>query len=154
MHWKRRSSFAAGPSHDGEVCAARRGNRHHRAGSGKGRPDSPRRPICLQSLSPERLILIGEALAKSVVLARHEREVASVFDTTEPFARELARSGRMRGSRRSILKNIGNALLVRHRVSGPVEVEEKPDVLWDKRIWSGCMPGWRTSMNSRSARNR
>ena len=86
----------------------------------------------LQSLSPERLILIGEALAKSVVLARHEREVASVFDTTEPFARELARNGRMHGSRQSILKNIGNALLVRHRVSGPVEVEEKPDVLWDK----------------------
>jgi required for meiotic nuclear division protein 1 len=92
----------------------------------------PGGPICLQSLSPERLVLIGEALAKSVVLARHEREVASVFDTTEPFARELARSGRMHGSRRSILKNIGNALLVRHRVSGPVEVEEKPDVLWDK----------------------
>lgn len=92
----------------------------------------PGGPICLQSLSPERLILIGEALAKSVVLARHEREVAMVFDTTEPLARELARSGWMRGSRRSILKNIGNALLVRHRVAGPVEVEEKPDVLWDK----------------------
>lgn len=92
----------------------------------------PGGPICVQSLSPERLILIGEALAKSVVLARHEREVASVFDTTEPIARELARSGRMRGSRRSILQNIGSALLVRHRVSGPVEVAEKPDVLWDK----------------------
>ena len=92
----------------------------------------PGGPICLQSLSPERLILIGEALAKSVVLARHEREVASVFDTTEPFARELRRSGRIRAGRRSILKHIGNALLVRHRVSGPVEVAEKPDVLWDK----------------------
>ena len=62
---------------------------------------------------------MGEALAKSVVLARHEREVASVFDATEPFARELAHSGRMGGGRRSILKHIGNALLVRHRVSGP-----------------------------------
>jgi uncharacterized Rmd1/YagE family protein len=92
----------------------------------------PGGPICLQSLSPERLILISEALAKSVVLARHEREVASVFDTTEPFARELARSGRIHGGRRAILQNIGNALLVRHRVSGPVEVAEKPDVLWDK----------------------
>jgi required for meiotic nuclear division protein 1 len=92
----------------------------------------PGGPICLQSLSPERLILIGEALAKSVVLARHEREVASVFDMTEPFARELAQSGRMSGGRRSILKHIGNALSVRHRVSGPVEVSEKPDILWDK----------------------
>src|ERR671931_523239 len=54
-----------------------------------------RGPICLQSLSPERLILVGEALAKSVVLARHEREVSAVFDKTEPFARELARNGQM-----------------------------------------------------------
>jgi len=114
----------------------------------------PGGPICLQSLSPERLILIGEALAKSVVLARHEREVASVFDTTEPFARELARSGRMHGSRRSILKNIGNALLVRHRVSGPVEVPRNPTCSGTNRIWSGSMPGWRTSTRSRSARNR
>src|SRR5258708_27750914 len=77
----------------------------------------PGGPICLQSLSPERLILIGEALAKSVVLARHEREVASVFDMTEPFARELAQSGRMLGSRSSILKHVRSALFVRHRVS-------------------------------------
>ncbi|WP_454633866.1 RMD1 family protein [Bradyrhizobium cenepequi] len=92
----------------------------------------PGGPIYLQSLSPERLILVGEALAKSVVLARHEREVAAVFDMTEPFARELAKSGQMHGGRSAILKHIGNALLVRHRVSGPVEVSEKPDILWDK----------------------
>lgn len=101
-------------------------------GSEKEDQIPPGGPIWLQSLSPERLILIGEALAKSVVLARHEREVASVFDMTEPFARELAKSGRMLGSRSSILKHVGNALLVRHRVSGPVEVSEKPDTLWDK----------------------
>ena len=32
------------PPHDGEVCAARRGNRNHRTGPGKGGPDSARRP--------------------------------------------------------------------------------------------------------------
>jgi uncharacterized Rmd1/YagE family protein len=92
----------------------------------------PGGPICLQSLSPERLILIAEALAKSVVLARHEREVSAVFDKTEPFARELADSGRMHGGRRAILQQIGNALSVQHRVTGPVAVSEKPDILWDK----------------------
>ena len=92
----------------------------------------PGGPIYLQSLSPERLILVGEALAKSVVLARHEREVRAVFDTTEPLARELAKGGRVDGGRVAILKHIGNALLVRHRVAGPVEVSEKPDILWDK----------------------
>src|SRR4051794_4780478 len=68
---------------------------------------TPGGPIYLQSLSPERLILVGEALAKSVVLARHEREVAAVFDMTEPFARDLARTGRMHGGRSTILKHIG-----------------------------------------------
>ncbi|WP_407167511.1 RMD1 family protein [Bradyrhizobium sp. ORS 111] len=92
----------------------------------------PGGPIYLQSLSPERLILVGEALAKSVVLARHEREVAAVFDSTEPFARELAKSGQVNGGRIAILKHIGNALSLRHRVAGPVEIAEKPDILWDK----------------------
>ena len=30
-----------------------------------------------------------------------------------------------------MLRTIGQALLVHHRMSGRVEVEEKPDVLWD-----------------------
>ncbi|MGA2129123.1 MAG: RMD1 family protein, partial [Xanthobacteraceae bacterium] len=34
--------------------------------------------------------------------------------------------------RRTILKHIGNALLVQHRVSGRVAIAEKPDVLWDR----------------------
>jgi uncharacterized Rmd1/YagE family protein len=93
---------------------------------------APGGPIGLQDFSPERLILVAEVLAKSVVLARHEREVATVFDATEPLARELARSGRISGGRGSILKHIGNALSVRHRVTGPVADSEKPDILWDK----------------------
>lgn len=45
------------------------GNRHHRARLRTGGSNSASGPIYLQSLSPERLILVGEALAKSVVLA-------------------------------------------------------------------------------------
>ena len=92
----------------------------------------PGGPITVQTISPERLVVIAEALAKSVVLARDEREVASVFEVIEPYARELARNGRMRGGRRAILKRIGNALLVRYRVLGNVAVADKPDVLWDR----------------------
>jgi uncharacterized Rmd1/YagE family protein len=91
----------------------------------------PGGPIYLKTLSLERVLVICDALAKSVVLARDEREVASVFDRIEPFARELADRGRTPGGRRDILKHIGNALLVQHRVSGRVAVTEKPDVLWD-----------------------
>jgi uncharacterized Rmd1/YagE family protein len=87
----------------------------------------PGGPVYLKSLPAERVLIISDALAKSVVLARDEREVAAVFDTIEPFARELAEGGRQ-----AMLKHIGNALLVQHRVSGRVAVTEKPDVLWDR----------------------
>jgi uncharacterized Rmd1/YagE family protein len=55
-----------------------------------------------------------------------------VLDVIEPFAAGLSRSGRPPGSRRNMLKLIGQALLVQHRLAGRVAVEEKPDVLWDR----------------------
>ena len=92
----------------------------------------PGGPIYVRDMTIERLLLVAYALADSVVLARDEREVSSVFDTLEPFARTLAEKGRTPGGRRAILKHIGNALLVQHRVSGRVAVAEDPDVLWDR----------------------
>jgi uncharacterized Rmd1/YagE family protein len=92
----------------------------------------PGGPIQLRTLTPEHMIVIADALAKSVVLARDEREVSSVIEVIEPFARQLAEKGRTPGGRRAILKYIGNAMLVQHRVSGRVAVAEKPDVVWDR----------------------
>src|SRR6202165_3397994 len=89
-------------------------------------------PILVRELSLERLLVVSDALAKSVVLGRDEREVTNVFDTIEPFARELANFGKTSRNRTDLLKLLGNALLVQHRVSGRVAVGEKPDVLWDR----------------------
>ena len=89
-------------------------------------------PILVREFSLDRLLVISDALAKSVVLGRDEREVANVFDTIEPFARELARLGKTSRNRSDLLKLLGNALLVQHRLSGRVAVGEKPDVLWDR----------------------
>ena len=85
----------------------------------------------VRELSAPRLIVIADALAKNIALSRDEREVSKVFEVIEPFAAELARSGRSRSNRRQMLRTIGQALLVRQRMSGRIEVEEKPDVLWD-----------------------
>ena len=89
-------------------------------------------PILVRDLSVPRLLIVADALAKSVVLARDERQVANVFDTIEPFARELGREGRTSRNRTDLLKLLGNALLVQHRLSGRVAVSDKPDVLWDR----------------------
>lgn len=92
----------------------------------------PGGPISLRTFTPERLIVIADALSKSVVLARDERDVSGVFEVVEPFARELYDTGSIAGGRRAILKHIGNTLLVQQRVSGRVAVAEKPDVVWDR----------------------
>jgi uncharacterized Rmd1/YagE family protein len=89
-------------------------------------------PILVKEFSLERLLVVSDALAKSVVLGRDEREVANVFDTIEPFAQELAKFGKTSRNRTDLLKLMGNALLVQHRVSGRVAVGEKPDALWDR----------------------
>jgi required for meiotic nuclear division protein 1 len=89
-------------------------------------------PIEVKEFSLERLMIVADALAKSVVLGRGERELTNVFDIIEPFARELATLGRTSKNRTDMLKLLGEALLVQHRVSGRVAVGEKPDVLWDR----------------------
>jgi uncharacterized Rmd1/YagE family protein len=62
----------------------------------------PGGPILLKAITPEHIVVIGDALAKSVVLARDEREVSSVLEVIEPFARQLAERGRTPGGRRAI----------------------------------------------------
>ena len=107
----------------------------------------PGGPIVLKTLTPEHLIVIADALSKSVVLARDEREVAAVFELVEPFARQLAENGRAGAGRRAILRHVGNTLLVQHRVSGRVAVVESRTWSGTATIWSGFMRGWKTNTN-------
>jgi uncharacterized Rmd1/YagE family protein len=93
---------------------------------------APGGPIIVRDLSPPRLLVIADALAKNVALSRDEREVSKVIEVVEPFAAALARTGRSPSNRRQLLRTIGQALLVHHHMSGRVQVEEKPDILWDQ----------------------
>ncbi len=101
-------------------------------GSEKDDQIGPTGAIVLRRLTIEHTLLIADALATSIILAHDERNVAAVFDAIEPLARELAEHGRTPGGRRTLLRHIGNALLVQQRVSGLVAVAEKPDVLWER----------------------
>jgi uncharacterized Rmd1/YagE family protein len=92
---------------------------------------APGGPISTRDLSPPRLLVIADVLAKNVALSHDEREVAKVIEVAEPFAAALARTGRSPSNRREILRTIGQALLAHHRMSGRLEIEEKPDILWD-----------------------
>jgi uncharacterized Rmd1/YagE family protein len=89
-------------------------------------------PISVKDLSPPRLLVIADVLAKNVGLVRDEREVNKVLELIEPFASRLAATGRAPFDRRNMLRLIGQTLLVHHHMSGRVAVQEKPDVLWDR----------------------
>jgi uncharacterized Rmd1/YagE family protein len=101
------------------------------------RPDedehiTPTGAIQLSRASPDHLLVVADAMAKSIALARDERQVAAVLDALEPFAAGLAQRGRAPGGRKAMLQVIGRALLVQHRLAGRVAVREKPDILWDR----------------------
>jgi len=87
--------------------------------------------IYLSEITVERLQIVATVLAKSVVLAFYEKQVGSVFDRIEPLARSLGRRGHTGREGRQLLRQIGDVLLMQHKMVGRVEVVEKPDLLWD-----------------------
>lgn len=88
--------------------------------------------IVLREASLERLQVVAEVLAKSVVLAHYEEAVAVVFASVEPLAEELQRKGRGLRRARELLKQIGGTLMIQHKMVGRVEVTEKPEILWER----------------------
>jgi uncharacterized Rmd1/YagE family protein len=105
---------------------------HLSAGEDQGGGVGPDGVVRIGVLAPEKLLLVADALAKSAALAQDERHMAQVFDTVEPWARQLAATGRSRGGRREMISQIGSGLLVQHRLTARVAVREKPDILWDR----------------------
>ncbi len=86
----------------------------------------------LKELTPAHVLVLADILAKSVALARYEKETAQVFDIIEPAAAVLAVHGRIPKDRNGLLRLIGSALLAQHRVSGRIAFAEKPEILWEQ----------------------
>jgi uncharacterized Rmd1/YagE family protein len=88
--------------------------------------------ISLRSSALERLQVVADILAKSVVLAHYESRIAEVFDRIEPLAARLQHTGRGGYKDAELLRHIGGTLLIQHTMVGRVAVEEKPEILWEK----------------------
>jgi uncharacterized Rmd1/YagE family protein len=87
--------------------------------------------IWLQEFSVDRLQIVADILAKSVVLAHYEIGTGKVFDQIEPFAETLQRSTRSERGGKELLRQLGQTLSIQHRIVGRVEIIDKPDLLWD-----------------------
>ena len=94
----------------------------------------------VKAFDQNRLLLIAEALAVSVALAHDERRIARAFERIEPVATSLIKRRLPSGPKSALLEQIGEALLIQKRLAGRVDLDEKPDVLWDhpelERLWA------------------
>lgn len=86
--------------------------------------------IALSDFGLPRLQVVAIVLARSVALGYYESAMAEAFDLIEPLARRLEQPGGAHRLR-ELLRHIGSTLLVQHRLIGRVEIQDKPDLLWD-----------------------
>ncbi len=80
----------------------------------------------------ERLQMLADIFAKSVVLSYYEKQMADTFDRIDPIAEELQTGGPSSKRTRDLLRHIGITLSIQRKMVGHVQIEEKPDMLWDR----------------------
>jgi len=94
----------------------------------------------LRSADQDRLLLVAEAMAMSVAMAYDERRIAKAFDRIGPVAQSLTERRLPSGPQAALLEQIGEALTIQQRLAGRVDLDDKPDVLWDhpelERLWT------------------
>jgi required for meiotic nuclear division protein 1 len=87
--------------------------------------------IILHDKSTERLQLVADILAKSLMLSHYETRIADLFDRIEPLAAALREKGRAGASGKVLLRHIGDVLLMQQKMVGRVETAETPELLWE-----------------------
>lgn len=87
--------------------------------------------IELKQFSIERLQIVADVLSKSVVLSHYENAITLIFDKVTPIAASIKKFGNGRHEAEDLLKLIGNNIMIQQTTIGLVEIEDKPEQLWD-----------------------
>ncbi len=87
--------------------------------------------VRLQNFDLQRIQVVADVLAKSVVLAYYEVTLAKHFDRIEPLAANLSTRWAMRINSRALLQDISTTLVIESKMTGRVEASEKPELLWE-----------------------
>lgn len=93
--------------------------------------------IIIADLTPERMQIIADVLAKDLMLEHFEVKAAQVFDRVEPLAARLKNKGSRNFRVKELLAQIGDVLMTQHRMVGRAEVLEKPEALWNEPSLEG-----------------
>ncbi|MFI4938191.1 MAG: RMD1 family protein [Candidatus Berkiellales bacterium] len=98
-------------------------------------PDQPegiiQNKVTIKKISKEHLEIIGDALAKSVILEYHENRIGNLFERIDPIAKSLKERGKLGFRPNELLKHIGASLVMAQEMVGKIEVSDKPLVLWE-----------------------
>jgi uncharacterized Rmd1/YagE family protein len=86
----------------------------------------------LKDAGIDRVHVVANILAKSVVLAHYEERVATIFDRMEQLIEQMKRQRFRTASGRDLLEQIGDVLITQTQTVGRVEVTEKPEITWDR----------------------
>ncbi len=99
----------------------------------------PTGALQLKGLDDNRLLLVAQALAMSTALAWDERRIGQAFDRIQGLAANLQNRQLPQAPQADLLQQIGEALEIQHRLAARVDLDDKPDVLWDhpelERFW-------------------
>jgi uncharacterized Rmd1/YagE family protein len=87
--------------------------------------------VILRDRSIERLQLVADILAKSLVLSHYESRINDLFDRIEPLAMALREKGRAGVAGKVLLRHIGDVLLMQQKMVGRVGTSETPELLWE-----------------------
>jgi uncharacterized Rmd1/YagE family protein len=87
--------------------------------------------ILLNEFNVERIQLVAEVLANSVVLSRYEANISASFDRIEPLAAVLQKRGKGGNKARELVRHIGDNLVIQSKMVGRAEIMEKPELLWE-----------------------
>ena len=87
--------------------------------------------VYIKKVSKAHLNIIGDALAKSVILESHENQMRTLFEKMQPIAQKIKDQGKIGYHINDLLKNIGTSLVLAQEMVGNIKVTEKPSVLWE-----------------------
>lgn len=87
--------------------------------------------LLIRSADLHRMRLVAEVLARTVMLDVYEQQVSTAFDSVGPLVDSLERTGQIPRGVRSLRRTIGEALRIKVRLVGRVEVLDSPETLWE-----------------------
>ncbi|ABK42751.1 conserved hypothetical protein [Magnetococcus marinus MC-1] len=88
--------------------------------------------MLLSSFDTDRLKLIADVLAKSVLLAVYEEQVSQTLEKMEPLGLAMRKGHTFPRREHGLVQHIGEALHVQNRMVGLAQIGEKPEMLWDR----------------------